>query len=36
MALQEEAIVIRASAPSKTHVKAYMTAVGGKPSRTQP
>ena len=34
--LQEEAIVIRASAPSETHMRAYMTAVGGEPSRTQP
>ena len=36
MVLHEEAIAIRASAPSKTHMRAYMTAVGGKPSRTQP
>ena len=36
MVLCEEAIAIRVSAPSKTHMRAYMTAVGGKPSRTQP
>ena len=35
MVLQEEAIAVRASAPSKTHVRAYMTIVGGEPSRTQ-
>ena len=34
--LHEEAIAIQASAPSKTHVRAYMAAVGGEPSRTQP
>ena len=36
MVLCEEAIAIRASAPSETHVRAYMTAVAGEPSRTQP
>ena len=36
MVLHEEVIAIRASAPSKTHVRVYMTAVGGEPSRTQP
>ena len=36
MVLCEEAITIKASAPSETHVRAYLTAVGGKPSRTQP
>ena len=36
MVSQEEAIAIRASAPSKPHVRTYMTAVGSKPSRTQP
>ena len=34
--LHKEAIVVRASAPSVTHVRVNMTAVGGKPSRTQP
>ena len=33
--LHEEAIAVRASAPSETHMRAYMTAVGGKPSRTK-
>ena len=33
--LREEAIAVRASAPSKTHVRAYMTTLGGKPSRTK-
>ena len=27
-------LLIRASAPSETHMRAHMTAVGGKPSRT--
>ena len=36
MVLHEEAIGIRASAPSKTHVRAYMATVGGEPSRAQP
>ena len=36
MVLHEEASTIRASAPSKTHVRAYMAMVGGEPSRTQP
>ena len=36
MVLHEEAFVVRASAPSKMHVRAYMTAVHGKPSRTHP
>ena len=35
MVLLEEAIDVRASAPSKTHVRAYMAAVGGEPSRAQ-
>ena len=34
--LWEEAIAIRASAPPETCMRAYMTAVVGKPSRTQP
>ena len=34
--LCKEAIAIRASTPSKTHVRTYMSTVGGKPSRTQP
>ena len=34
--LHEKAIAIRASAPSKTHMKAYMTTVDGEPSITQP
>ena len=33
--LHEEAIVIRATAPSATHIRAYMTAVGGEPPKTQ-
>ena len=36
MVLHEKAIAIRASAPSKTHVRAYMAAVDGKSSGTQP
>ena len=35
LVLSEEAITIRASAPSKAHIRAYMTAVDGKPSGTQ-
>ena len=35
MVLHEEVIAIRASAPSETHMRAYMAAVGGKPSRPQ-
>ena len=35
MVLHEEAIAIRTSAPSETHMRAYITAVDGKPSRTQ-
>ena len=35
MILSKEAIAIRASAPSKTLVRAYRTAVGGKLCRTQ-
>ena len=35
MVLCEEAIAIRASTPSKTHMRAYMTAVDGKPPQTQ-
>ena len=34
--LHEEAIVIRVSPPSTTHMRAYMAVVGGEPSRTQP
>ena len=36
MVLCEEAIALRASAPSETQVRAYMTAVGVEPSRTHP
>ena len=36
MFLCGEAIGVRASAPSETHVRAYMTTVDGEPSRTQP
>ena len=32
--LHEEGIAIRAPAPSKTHVRAYMTAAGCEPSQT--
>ena len=32
MLLHEEAIAIRTSAPSKIHIRAYMTTVGGEPS----
>ena len=35
LVLHEEAIAIRASAPSEAHIRAYMTAVGGKHSGTQ-
>ena len=35
-ALHKEAFAVRASAPSKTHMRTYMTAVGVQPSRTQP
>ena len=34
-ALHKEAVAIRASAPSKAHIRAYMTVVDGKPARTQ-
>ena len=33
--LCEEAIAVRASAPSETNVRAYITAMGGKPSTAQ-
>ena len=33
--LCEEAIAIRVSPPSATHVRVYMAMVGGEPSRTQ-
>ena len=33
MVLCKEAIAVRASAPSETHMRAYMSAVGSKPSR---
>ena len=36
MVLCEEAIAVRASPPSATHMRAYMATVGGEPSRTQP
>ena len=36
MVLHEEAIAVRASAPSDIHMRAYMATVGGEPSRTQP
>ena len=36
MVLHEEVIAVRASAPSETHMRAYMTRLGGKPSRMQP
>ena len=35
MVLHEEAIVLGASTPSETHMRDYMTTVGGEPSRTQ-
>ena len=35
LVLSREAIAIRASAPSKAHIRAYMTTVDGKPSGTQ-
>ena len=35
MEFQEEAIAIRAVAPSETHVKAYIIAVGGDSSKLQ-
>ena len=34
--LPEEAVAIKASAHSETHMRAYMTAVGGEPFGTQP
>ena len=36
MVLQKEAITIRSSPPSTTHVRAYMAVMGGEPSRLQP
>ena len=36
MVLSEEAIAIRVSPPSTTHMRAYMATVGGEPSRSQP
>ena len=36
MVLCEEAIAIRVSSPSTTHMKAYMAVMAGVPSRTQP
>ena len=33
--LQDKAIAIRARAPSETHIRAYMIAVGGDPSKLQ-
>ena len=35
-AFHEEAIRVRTSPPSATHVRAYMAAVTGKPSSAQP
>ena len=34
--LHEEAIAVRVSPPSTTHMRAYMAVVGVEPSRTQP
>ena len=36
MVLQDESIAIRAMAPSETHIRAYMKAIEGDPSKPQP
>ena len=35
MELQDEAITVRAMAPSETHIRAYIIALGGDPSKPQ-